>query len=151
MYTLGTYWMLFAAGQLHHFILYSLVCDPVQVLWSPRCWCEISILWFILDPMHLSRSFPNCTFILLSVQWFSCKCANVVCAVGEVQKKMKNLRTQFAKECKKYVKSGSGADDRKWKYYQAMLFLQGFTVQTTSTMSNLTHEPVAKFCYICMI
>jgi len=75
---------------------------------------------------------------------------NIVGAVGEVQKKMKNLRTQFAKECKKYIKSGSGAGDvKKWKYFQSLLFLQAFTIQNTNTLSNFTHEPVGKsFCIL---
>jgi len=56
---------------------------------------------------------------------------------------MKNLRTQFAKENKKYIKSGSSADDlKKWKYYQQLLFLQAFTITQTSSLSNFTHEPV---------
>ena len=62
----------------------------------------------------------------------------------EVQKKIHNLRSQLRKEGHKQGKSGSGADVNKWKFYDALCFLQAFIRSSSSvSVSNLSHDIVS--------
>jgi Alcohol dehydrogenase transcription factor Myb/SANT-like len=92
----------------------------------------------------------NCNVFILTfiATIYAVRSNNAPCAVtvvGEVQKKIHSLRTQFVKECKRVKgKSGAGTDDAaRWKYHQSLLFLHDFVSVASSTLSNLSMDSVS--------
>lgn len=98
-----------------------------------------TVLWCITDPNHKNSNNRNDALERIA----GC----MECSVGEVEKKLHNLRSQYLREktkIEKSKKSGAGTSDvyvSKWQYFSALGFLSTSTERMAHTSSiNLVSE-----------